>query len=299
MASRVHPRAPSTRPPPRRRTVSRVRVASMACAAEPTTAKRRTPARHRVLHELGEDVEDGVLLAQPQPQQPIEERADRRPRRVAGLGRLDEVEADALEPQLARVLEAALLRPVSEILPLVRVLARIGRVAVLGPLGALRHRQVADVAVALAAGFRVIRRGEGVERAVAARVRERREGRSTHLDVIIRSGLLLGRGLEVVLIINVLGVLGRVAKAKLDLRRVDAPAEDRRGLILELHEPLPIGGLQRRQRERRRRDPLYDVSQRREGVLAPLRVEVERRQPQTLGADGGAPIALRQRPQRF
>ena len=32
----------------------------------------------------------------------LEERADRRPRRRAGLGRLDEVEADALEPQLAR-----------------------------------------------------------------------------------------------------------------------------------------------------------------------------------------------------
>ena len=34
-------------------------------ATPPMTAKRRTPARHRVLHELGEDVEHGVLLAQP------------------------------------------------------------------------------------------------------------------------------------------------------------------------------------------------------------------------------------------
>ena len=232
-------------------------------ATPPMTAKRRTPARHRVLHELGEDVEHGVLLRQAQAQQPIEERADRRPRRVAGLGRLDEVEADALEPQLARVLEAALLRPVSEILPLVRVLARVGSMAVLRPFRALRHRQVADVAVALGAGLRVIGGSKGVERAVAARVCERREGRRTHLDVVVvRSGVLLGRGLEVVVVRRVLGVLGRVAEGELDLRRVDAPAEDRRGLILELHEPFPISGLQRRQRERRRRDPLYDVAER-------------------------------------
>ena len=81
---------------------------------------------------------------------------------------------------------------------------------------------------------------------MAARVRERRERRRTHLDVVVRRGLLLGRGLEVVLIINVLGVLGRVAEGELDLARVDAPAEDRRGLVLELHEPFPISGFERR-----------------------------------------------------
>ena len=97
---------------------------------------------------------------------------------------------------------------------------------------------------------------------MAARVRERREGRRAHLDVVVISRLLLGGGLEVVLIINVLGVLGRVAEGELDLGRVYTTTEDRRGLVLELHEPFPIGGLQRRQRERRRRDPLYDVAER-------------------------------------
>ena len=82
-------------------------------ATPPMTAKRRTPARHRVLHELGEDVEHGVLLRQAQAQQPIEERADRRPRRVAGLGRLDEVEADAFQQHLARLLEGARPGPVA------------------------------------------------------------------------------------------------------------------------------------------------------------------------------------------
>ena len=180
-----------------------------------------------MLHELREDVEDGVLLRQAQAQQPIEEGPDRRPRSVAGLGRLDEVEADALEPELARVLEAALLRPVAQVLPLVRVLARVGRVAVLGPFRALGHEHVADVAVALVAGLRVIRRRERVQRALAARVREGLERRRPHLDIFI-SRLLLGRGLELIIIRDVLGVLGRVAEGELDLGRVDRAAEDRR-----------------------------------------------------------------------
>ena len=98
---------------------------------------------------------------------------------------------------------------------------------------------------------------------MAARVRERRERRRAHLDVVVRRGLLLGRGLEVVVVVRgVLGVLGRVAEGELDLGRVYTTTEDRRGLVLELHEPFPISGLERRQRERRRRDPLYDVDER-------------------------------------
>ena len=193
-----------------------------------SSGRKRTPARHGVLHELREDVEDGVLLRQAQPQQPIEERPDRRPRRVAGLGRLDEVEADALEPQLARVLEAALLRPVAQVLPLVRVLARISSVAVLGPFRALGHGHVADVAVALVAGLRVIRRRERVQRALAPRVREGLERRRPHLDVLISRLLLLGGGLQLVFVRHIFGVFRSVAEGELDLGRVDRAAEDRR-----------------------------------------------------------------------
>ena len=76
-----------------------------------------------------------------------------------------------------------------------------------------------------------IRGRERVERALAARVGEGREGRRPHLDVII-SGLPPEKPASVGLRRHIFGVFRSVAKAKLDLGRVDRAAEDRRRLIL-------------------------------------------------------------------
>ena len=116
----------------------------------------------------------------------------------------------------------------TQILPLLGVLARVGRVAVLGPFRALGHGHVADVAVALVAGLRVIRRRERVQRALAARVREV----WSVVDPISTSSSAdsssWDAGLSSIIIRDVLGVLGRVAEGELDLGRVDRAAEDRR-----------------------------------------------------------------------